>query len=67
MRLQTMYPTVFDSQDRAEATAWAKSLFDDCFYYVFRKTTGEYIVDYMGIVYSDESLICAYYKGELQR
>lgn len=48
-----MYPSVFDSQDLAEATALAKSLFDDCFYYVFRKSTGEFIVDYMGIVYSD--------------
>jgi hypothetical protein len=64
MREITIIPSVFDSQDRAEATAWAKSIFDDCYYYILRKTTGEYVVDYMGIVYSDESLVATYYRGE---
>ena len=61
-----IHAQIFNTQEEAEASAWAKSIFDDCFYYVFRNSLGKYIVDIIGLVNSDETLVCIYYKGERQ-
>lgn len=56
----------YNTQQEAESAAWAKSCFDDLFHYVIRNNNGVYIDDVMGFVFSDEQLICTYYKGERQ-
>jgi hypothetical protein len=56
----------YNTQQEAESAAWAKSCFDEFFHCVYRNNNGMYIEDTIGIVFSDEQLICTYYKGEKQ-
>ena len=62
----TEYPQKFDTIDKAVRFAWENSTkvdFSDFFHYIFRSTSGGFIVDIIAEVYSDEELIETYYKG----
>lgn len=57
-----------DKEDDALKKAWEISMLNQhWFVYVFfSMSSGKYVIDYTGIVYSDEKLIAIFYKGEKQ-
>jgi hypothetical protein len=60
-------PKAFNSRYQANRLAALLSvLHENKFFYVLHNNAGVYVVDYMGLIASDEQLIATYYKGEKQ-
>ena len=58
----------FEKEADALKKAWETSTYkpDWLVYVFFSMSSGKYVIDYTGIVYSDEKLIATFYKGEKQ-